>query len=279
LGVLSLAALGVVYGDIGTSPLYAMHAVFGNDRHPVPVDPANILGVLSLVFWSLVIVVTLKYVTLILRADNRGEGGIMALIALVQRRLANQPVGQRLILLGLFGAALFCGEGIITPAISVLSAVEGLEMVASDLDDWVIPSTLVILFGLFAVQRHGTGRMGNWFGPIMTVWFLTLGALGIGAIVESPGVLEAVSPTHAFTFFAIHPVLAFFSLGSVVLAITGSRHCMRIWAISVAPRCGWPGAWWCSRPWSSTTSARVHSCWPSRTWSATPFSAWPLVGR
>lgn len=221
LGVLSLAALGVVYGDIGTSPLYAMHAVFGNDRHPVPVDPANILGVLSLVFWSLVIVVSLKYVTLILRADNRGEGGIMALIALVQRRLADQPVGQRLILLGLFGAALFCGEGIITPAISVLSAVEGLEMVAPELDAWVIPSTLVIVLALFAVQRHGTGRMGSWFGPIMTVWFLTLGALGMGAIVVEPGVLEAVSPSHAFNFFAIHPVLAFFSLGSVVLAITG----------------------------------------------------------
>jgi DNA polymerase III delta subunit len=142
---LSLAALGVVYGDIGTSPLYAMHAVFANDRHPVPVDSANVLGVLSLVFWSLVIVVSLKYVTLILRADNRGEGGIMAQIALVQRRLANQPLGQRLIVLGLLGAALFCGEGIITPAISVLSAVEGLEMVTPGLDDWVIPLTLVIL--------------------------------------------------------------------------------------------------------------------------------------
>ena len=221
LGALSLAALGVVYGDIGTSPLYAMHAVFANGRHPVPVDAENVLGVLSLVFWSLVIVVSLKYVTLILRADNRGEGGIMALIALVQRRLANQPLGQRLIVLGLLGASLFCGEGIITPAISVLSAVEGLEMVAPGLDAWVIPLTLVILLGLFAVQRHGTGRMGDWFGPIMSVWFLTIGVLGIRAIVGEPGVLAAVSPIHAVAFFAAHPLLAFFSLGSAVLAITG----------------------------------------------------------
>lgn len=158
LGVLSLAALGIVYGDIGTSPLYALQAVFANNRHPVPVDAENILGVLSLVFWSLLIVVTLKYVVLILRADNRGEGGIMALIALVQQRLANQPLGQRLILLGLFGAALFYGDGVITPAISVLSAVEGLKIITPTLDDWVLPLTLVILFGLFAVQRHGTAR-------------------------------------------------------------------------------------------------------------------------
>ena len=221
LRALSLAALGVVYGDIGTSPLYTMHAVFANDRHPVPVDGENVLGVLSLVFWSLVIVVSLKYVALILRADNRGEGGIMALIALVRRRLENQPLGQRLIVLGLFGAALFCGESIITPAISVLSAVEGLELVTPALDAWVIPITLVVVFVLFAVQRHGTGRMGDWFGPIMAVWFLTLGVLGIGAIVGEPRVLAAVLPTHAAGFFITHPLLAFFSLGSVVLAITG----------------------------------------------------------
>ncbi|WP_295450630.1 potassium transporter Kup [uncultured Thiodictyon sp.] len=221
LRALSLAALGVVYGDIGTSPLYAMHAVFANQHHPVPVDPQNILGILSLIFWSLVIVVSLKYVTLILRADNRGEGGIMALIALVQRRLAKQALGQRLIVLGLFGAALFCGEAIITPAISVLSAVEGLEMITPALATWVIPSTLVILFGLFAVQRHGTGRMGDWFGPIMAVWFVILGILGVRAIMGAPGVLAAVSPTYAISFFAMHPRLAFFSLAAVVLAITG----------------------------------------------------------
>ena len=217
LGVLSLAALGVVYGDIGTSPLYAIQAVFANDRHPVPVDTQNILGVLSLVFWSLTIVVSLKYITLILRADNRGEGGIMALIALVQRRLATQAVGQRLIALGLFGAALFYGDGIITPAISVLSAVEGLKMIAPTLDEWVIPGTLAILLGLFAVQRHGTARVGAWFGPIMAIWFVTLGVLGIGAILDQPGVLGALSPIYAVDFFADHPRLAFFSLGSVVM--------------------------------------------------------------
>ena len=221
LRALSLAALGVVYGDIGTSPLYAMHAVFANDRHPVPVDPEKVFGVLSLVFWSLVIVVFLKYVVLVLRADNRGEGGMMALIALVRRQLARHPMGQRLILLGLFGAALFCGESVITPAISVLSAVEGLEMITPRLTEWVIPTTLVIVFALFIVQRHGTGRMGSWFGPVMLVWFATLAALGIGAIVREPGVLAAVSPLYAVDFLRADPLLAFFSLGSVVLAITG----------------------------------------------------------
>ena len=221
LRALSVAALGVVYGDIGTSPLYAIHAVFANAHHPVPVNAENVLGILSLVFWSLVIVVTLKYVVLILRADNRGEGGTMALIALVQRRLGKQRLGQRLIVLGLLGAALFCGESVITPAISVLSAVEGLEMITPELTDWVIPATLVIVLALFAVQRHGTGHMGRWFGPIMMVWFVTLAVLGIFAILAKPQVLVAVSPLHAVAFFAAHPLLAFLSLGSVVLAITG----------------------------------------------------------
>ncbi|PQJ96520.1 potassium transporter Kup [Chromatium okenii] len=223
LGVLSMAALGIVYGDIGTSPLYAIKTVFANDRHPVPVDAENILGVLSLVFWSLLIVVTLKYVVLILRADNRGEGGIMALIALVQRRIANQPIGQRLILLGLFGAALFYGDGIITPAISVLSAVEGLKMVTPDLEEWILPITLAILCGLFAVQRHGTAQVGNWFGPIMAIWFLTLAVLGIDGIIAEPAVLAALSPIYALNFFVAHPALAFFSLGSIVLAVTGTE--------------------------------------------------------
>ena len=223
LGVLSLAALGIVYGDIGTSPLYAIHAVFANERHPVPIEAATILGVLSLVFWALLIVVSLKYVALILRADNRGEGGIMALIALVRRRLADRPLGQRSIMLGLFGAALFYGDGIVTPAISVLSAVEGLEMAAPSLADWVVPATLAILLGLFAIQRHGTARVGGWFGPLMTVWFATLGALGIRAILAQPQVLAALSPVHALAFFADYPTLAFFSLGSVVLAITGTE--------------------------------------------------------
>ncbi len=221
LGVLSLAALGVVYGDIGTSPLYAIQAVFTNTLHPVPVEPGNILGILSLVFWSLIIVVTLKYVILILRADNRGEGGIMALIALAQRRIGHLALGRGLILLGLFGAALFYGDGVITPAISVLSAVEGLEIVTPSLDHWVIPVTLAILLGLFAVQHLGTARVGSWFGPLMVIWFLTLGTLGLHAIVSEPGVLVALSPLPALAFFAAHPALAFFSLGSVVLTVTG----------------------------------------------------------
>ena len=221
LGLLSLGALGIVYGDIGTSPLYALQAVFTNELHPVQVTPANILGVLSLVFWSLVIVVTFKYVLLILRADNRGEGGIMALIALVRRRVGDQPMGRRLILLGLFGAALFYGDGIITPAISVLSAVEGLKIVEPNLGEWVIPTTLVILFGLFAVQRHGTARVGTWFGPVMAVWFLTLGVLGVQGIAADPSVLAALAPSYALAFFAAQPSLAFFTLGAVVLAVTG----------------------------------------------------------
>ncbi len=221
LGALSLGALGIVYGDIGTSPLYALQAVFGNDLHPVAVEPGNILGVLSLVFWSLLIVVTFKYVILILRADNRGEGGIMALIALVQRRVGHRPLGRRLILLGLFGAALFYGDGIITPAISVLSAVEGLKVIAPGLDDWILPATLAILIGLFAMQRLGTARVGSWFGPIMVIWFLTLGALGLRGILGAPGVLAALSPLYGLGFFEIHPTLAFFSLGAVVLTVTG----------------------------------------------------------
>ncbi len=221
LGPLTLGALGIVYGDIGTSPLYAMQAVFNNTVHPIPVEPGNILGILSLVFWSLVIVVTLKYVMLILRADNRGEGGIMALIALVRRRVGNHRLGQRLILLGLFGAALFYGDGIITPAISVLSAVEGLEVIKPALADWVVPITLVILFGLFAFQRLGTGRVGVWFGPIMLIWFVLLGTLGLRAILGEPRVLAALAPTHAIDFFSVNPKLAFFSLGAVVLSVTG----------------------------------------------------------
>ncbi len=220
---LTLAALGVVYGDIGTSPLYAIQAVFANDRHPVPTSPGNILGVLSLVFWSLVIVVSLKYVTLILRADNRGEGGIMALIALVQRRIGNRPAGARLILLGLFGAALFYGDGVITPAISVLSAVEGLELVAPALEPWILPVTVAILFALFSFQRRGTASVGRWFGPVMGLWFLVLAGLGLRSIVVEPHVLGALSPTYALAFFTAYPKLAFFSLGAVVLAVTGTE--------------------------------------------------------
>jgi KUP system potassium uptake protein len=214
----------------------------------VPVDQANILGVLSLVFWSLLIVVTLKYVILILRADNRGEGGIMALIALVKRRIGNQPLGQRLILLGLFGAALFYGDGIITPAISVLSAVEGLKTITPTLDDWIVPSTLAILFGLFAIQRHGTARVGGWFGPIMAVWFLTLAALGIRGIANEPGVLAALSPTYALASSRRIRHSPSFPSDRWCWRSRGPRRSTRTWGISVAGRCAWPGASWCCRP-------------------------------
>jgi len=200
LPALTLAALGVVYGDIGTSPLYAIKEVFAGAHHPVPITPDNILGILSLIFWTLLLVVSVKYAALIMRANNKGEGGIMALIALVHRHTQNSRQARALVLLGLFGAALFYGDGIITPAISVLSAVEGLEVATPAFKPWVIPLTLGILFGLFWVQRHGTGRVGGLFGPITTIWFLVLALLGIANIAHSPGVLAALSPHHAERF-------------------------------------------------------------------------------
>ena len=224
LAALSLAALGVVYGDIGTSPLYALKEVFGGAHHPVPITPDNVLGILSLIFWSLMIVVSLKYVTFITRADNRGEGGTMALMALALRPTAPGSTRRRLIiLLGLFGAALFYGDGVITPAISVLSAVEGLEVATPAFKPYVLPISLIILIVLFAMQRHGTAAMGNFFGPIMVLWFLTLGVLGVVSIAESPEVLRALGPWHAVSFFADHPLLGFFSLGAAVLALTGAE--------------------------------------------------------
>jgi KUP system potassium uptake protein len=223
LPVLTLAALGVVYGDIGTSPLYAIKEVFGGTHHPVPITPDNILGILSLIFWTLVLVVSVKYAAFIMRANNNGEGGIMALIALVQRNTRNARQARALALLGLFGAALFYGDGIITPAISVLSAIEGLEVATPAFKPWVIPLTIGILFGLFWVQRHGTGRVGRLFGPITTLWFVVLAILGIVNIWQSPGVLAALSPHHALGFFLAEPGVAFFSLGAVFLAVTGAE--------------------------------------------------------
>ncbi len=223
LPALTLAALGVVYGDIGTSPLYAIKEVFAGAHHPVPITPDNILGILSLIFWTLLLVVSVKYAALIMRANNKGEGGIMALIALVHRHTQNSRQARALVLLGLFGAALFYGDGIITPAISVLSAVEGLEVATPAFKPWVIPLTLGILFGLFWVQRHGTGRVGGLFGPITTIWFLVLALLGIANIAHSPSVLAALSPHHAVAFFLAQPGMAFLSLGAVFLAVTGAE--------------------------------------------------------
>jgi KUP system potassium uptake protein len=220
---LALAAIGIVYGDIGTSPLYSLKTVF-DPAHGLPLTPANLVGVVSLIFWGLSIIVSFKYVTLVLRADNRGEGGIMALLA-----LALGAVGERrrmqfaLLLIGVFGAALFYGDSVITPAISVLSAVEGLEVAAPALEAYVVPLTIVILVCLYAAQRHGTAGIGRWFGPVMLVWFAVLAAMGVANIVRSPGILVALNPWHALCFFIDNRGVAFLALGAIVLAFTGAE--------------------------------------------------------
>ncbi len=224
LGTLALAALGVVYGDIGTSPLYAIRESFYGP-HGIPVTPGNVLGVLSLVFWSLVLVVTIKYHIVIIRADNKGEGGVLALMALVNgSRLARGLTPRRImIVLGIFGSALLYADGALTPAISVLSAVEGLEIATPALASWVIPVTLGILIGLFLLQSRGTARIGAMFGPVMLVWFAVLGVLGLSEIVRQPGVLAAVSPEHAVRFFAENLGRGFVVLGAVFLVVTGGE--------------------------------------------------------
>jgi KUP system potassium uptake protein len=220
---LTMAALGVVYGDIGTSPLYTIKEVFSGAHHPVPISHAHVLGILSLIFWSLVVIVALKYVLFVMRADNKGEGGVMALMALVMRGVEDRSYAAFLMLLGLFAAALFYGDSVITPAISVLSAIEGLEVATAAFKPYIVPLSLGVLLGLFVVQRHGTGKMGGTFGPIMIVWFVTLGTLGVISIARHPQVLAALNPLYALTFFYADPRLAFFSLGAVVLAVTGAE--------------------------------------------------------
>jgi KUP system potassium uptake protein len=220
---LAVAAIGVVFGDIGTSPLYALKEIF-NGHHPIPVTPDNILGVLSLVFWAIMIMVTIKYVLIIMRADNRGEGGSLALLSLVIENAKGNPRLTWVIsLLGIFAAALFYGDSMITPAISVLSAVEGLEIITPDLKPYVVPITLVILTGLFFIQKHGTGAVGMLFGPVMVCWFAILGVLGAIEIAQYPSVLAALSPLYAIDFVVAHPRLSFLALGSVILAVTGGE--------------------------------------------------------
>ncbi len=221
---LTLAALGVVYGDIGTSPLYAIKEVFGGSHHPVPITPDNVLGILSLILWSLIVVVSIKYVVFILRADNKGEGGMMALMALVLDQ-AKLNAGNKAIVitLGLFGAALFYGDGAITPAISVLSAIEGLEVATPAFKPYVMPITIGILVALFAVQKYGTAVVGIVFGPITALWFFVLAILGILQIAQHPSILVAISPSYAINFFTHHPSMGFFSLGAVFLALTGAE--------------------------------------------------------
>ncbi len=224
LAFLSLAALGVVYGDIGTSPLYAMREAF-HGPHAIAVTPGNVLGVLSLIFWSLVLVVTIKYHLVIIRADNKGEGGVLALMALVQGSRVARGLSPRrvMVILGIFGAALLYADGALTPAISVLSAVEGLQVAAPVLAPWVIPVTLAILIGLFLFQSQGTARVGGIFGPVTLVWFLTLAALGLSGIVREPAVLGAALPHHAVRFFAEDPGRGLLVLGAVFLVVTGGE--------------------------------------------------------
>jgi len=222
LSLLALGALGVVFGDIGTSPLYALKESFIG-HHPLTVDPAHIYGVLSLVFWTMTLIVTVKYVFVILRADNHGEGGSLALLALVARKAGHRKWTPGIVLLGVLATALFYGDAIITPAISVLSAVEGLVVVEPGLGRLVLPIAILILIGLFLLQKRGTARVGALFGPIMIAYFLVIALLGVNAIARHPQILGIVNPMHAIAFFAIDPALAFLALGSVVLAVTGAE--------------------------------------------------------
>src|SRR5687767_9694572 len=225
LAVLTLTALGVVYGDIGTSPLYTIKEAFG-PGHGLSPTPANVYGILSLVFWAIILVVVVKYLLFILRADNRGEGGVLALLALVQQRhhrAGDQRRRHVLVLLGVFGTALLYGDGIITPAISVLGAMEGLEVITPALKPFVVLITLGILFGLFLVQKLGTARVGKAFGPVTFIWFITIAILGIREILRQPSILSAVNPLYGVTFFVQHGFLGFAALGAVFLAVTGAE--------------------------------------------------------
>jgi KUP system potassium uptake protein len=221
---LAIGAIGVVFGDIGTSPIYAFRETFAGHHTLIP-DRLHVYGVLSLIFWSMMIIVTLKYVTIIMRADNKGEGGSLALLALINRTLSGKKRWTGgIILMGVFATALFYGDSMITPAISVLSAVEGLTTVNAGLEPFVIPIAVAILIGLFAIQSHGTAKVGLMFGPVMIVYFLTLSVLGVMHIVGHPGVITAmVNPYHALNFFLVDPVRAFIGMGSVVLAVTGAE--------------------------------------------------------
>ncbi|HMB58140.1 MAG TPA: potassium transporter Kup [Arenimonas sp.] len=220
---LVIGAIGVVFGDIGTSPLYTLKEAFGHQYGLQP-NPANVLGVLSLVFWAMLLIVTIKYVMVVMRADNRGEGGILALMAVVQRSLPiASPLAYTVGILGILGTALFFGDAVITPAISVLSAVEGLEVATPKLHQYVVPITLAVLLLLFTVQRKGTERVGRIFGPVMVLWFLCLAVLGVMQILRNPVVLYALNPFYAFEFFLHQGVIAWLALGAVVLAVTGGE--------------------------------------------------------
>ena len=247
-----VGALGVVFGDIGTSPIYTIQTIFNpDDPHPVPLTTGNIYGAVSMIFWSVMTIVTLTYVTLVMHADNDGEGGIMALITLLRRWGGghSRRTLMTLAALGIFGAALFFGDSMITPAMSVLSAVEGLKVVEPSLAEWIVPITAVIILVLFAVQRYGTAAVGRLFGPVMIVWFASIGACGVKGILGHPQILKALSPTYAVTFMFGHFEIAFFALAAVVLAVTGAealyadmghfgrRAITRGWLFLVLPAC------------------------------------------
>lgn len=222
LAALTLGAIGVVYGDIGTSVLYAIKEIFGSGH--VPFTHANVYGVLSIVFWTLTIIVSLKYVVLVLRADNGGEGGLIAMLALASQAVKDKPELRKwLLVIGIFGTALFYGDGVITPAISVLSAVEGLEVISPAFKRYVVPITLVVLFVLFFVQKRGTGGIGKFFGPITVLWFVSIAVLGVSHIVGHPEILGALSPHHALRFMWQQPGTTFVILGAVVLCVTGGE--------------------------------------------------------
>jgi KUP system potassium uptake protein len=221
-----IGALGVVFGDLGTSPIYTIQTIFDpSDPHPISITESNLYGVVSLVFWSVMVIVTLTYVTLVMSADNDGEGGIMALITLVRRLIGSgsRRTATLLAVLGIFGASLFLGDSMITPAISVISSVEGLKVIEPRLADWVVPITAVIIVGLFAVQSRGTAAIGRLFGPVMVVWFIAIGACGVQGIAKQPEILKALSPQYALSFMGEHFSAAFFSLAAVVLAVTGAE--------------------------------------------------------
>jgi KUP system potassium uptake protein len=217
---LALAALGIVFGDIGTSPLYAIRTVFSIDHGRVAPTPVDVYGVVSLVFWSITLIVSVKYVTFVMRASNDGEGGIIALAALVRRAAKEGPA---LVMLGIFGAALFYGDSVITPAISVLSAVEGLKVSEPGLSDLVVPIAVVILGGLFAIQRRGTAAVGRLFGPVMALWFVAIAAAGLRQVIDHPGIVKGLSPSYAVQFAVQRPGVTFVAMGAVVLAITGAE--------------------------------------------------------
>jgi len=223
LAALTLAAVGIVYGDIGTSPLYTLKTIF-DPEHGLPLNTANLLGIVSLIFWGLTMIVSLKYVTLVLRADNRGEGGIMALMALALNSVTRASRWHYvLMVIGVFGATMFYGDSVITPAISVLGAIEGLEVAAPGMESYVVPLTIIVLVALYSVQRRGTAGIGKWFGPIMIVWFAALAIMGVINIVKAPVILQALNPLHAFQFMYDNQFIAFVALGAVVLSLTGAE--------------------------------------------------------